>query len=521
MKATLDLSKIPPELKDKPVIYCPHPGRQTEFHARNEDLVLYGGSKGPGKTQALLFESTRQIGNPKYKGIIFRRTFPKLQEIIDRAKLFFPQVGGKWEGQEHRFRFPSGATIAFGHCEHEDSKFNYQGHEFQFMGFDQLEEFTESQFRFLLAQCRTSDPTIRCYVRATANPGNVGHWWIKRMFIDRKVPAQRYEEHFGEHNGVKLVRSSTYIPATINDNPTLVAANPQYVGYLRSLPETERKAFLEGDWAAFDSGCIFDRKGMAAQEALIRGPSWVGYLIDSGVKPEFVMDEKGPLHVWVHPRDVSRYFIAADVAKGVAGGDQSVAVVLDRSNWEVVAVYRGRVEPFEFARALYGLGLYFNTAKIAVEVWPGPGSAVGPKLVEMKYPMHRLYRRLIWDGEKHDSSNEVGWVTDARGRSDLITALQDAVLHNRVIVRDDVALDEMRNFVRNERGRFEARSECHDDHVIALGIACFCMVHDPVAEMAGESALDNPSTYSAQLVKGRQDKTFRGPGFRRLMAGRR
>jgi hypothetical protein len=185
-----------------------------------------------------------------------------------------------------------------------------------------------------------------------------------------------------------------------------------------------------------------------------------------------------------------------------------------------VAKWRDRVEPTEFGRALFGLGLYYNAGKIAVEVWPGPGLATGAKLVDMGYPKGALYRRLKWEGEKHETTADVGWVTDERGRHDLVTALQDAVLLKRVIVRDQEILDEMRSFARNARGRYEARSGAHDDQVIAMGIACFCMAHDPVAEMLGEDRpMDGPLVVT-QMV-GKPFKGGHGPKWRATHAGLR
>jgi hypothetical protein len=60
------------------------------------------------------------------------------------------------------------------------------------------------------------------------------------------------------------------------------------------------------------------------------------------------------------------YYIGADVAMGVRGGDYSVAQVLD-SKKRQVAVWRGHVHPDHFATVLAALGYYYNTARIAVE----------------------------------------------------------------------------------------------------------------------------------------------------------
>lgn len=238
----------------------PQPGPQTEFLRRVEDEVLYGGAKGGGKSYALLLESLRQINNRAYKALILRRTYPRLQELIDRSKEIFPALGGAYSSQEHSWTFPSGAKIRFGHCQNLGDERNYQGHEFAFIGFDQLEEFLESQYLFICAQNRPSGDDLECYVRATANPGSVGHAWVKKRFIDNKEPYKKYTVDV-EMNGFKVSRSSAFIPATVFDNKILLDRQPNYLATLHALPERERKALLYGNWDVFEGQFFgeFDR----------------------------------------------------------------------------------------------------------------------------------------------------------------------------------------------------------------------------------------------------------------------
>jgi hypothetical protein len=133
--------------------------------------------------------------------------------------------------------------------QHEDDKYSYQGHEFHFIGFDQLEQFTETQYLFMIAQIRSSSPSLRTYVRSTANPGGIGHGWVKRRFITGKEPRKIYYDEFGN--------TRQFIPATVFDNPTLLKGDPDYVNRLRALPYKERKALLEGNWDSFE-GQFFD-----------------------------------------------------------------------------------------------------------------------------------------------------------------------------------------------------------------------------------------------------------------------
>ena len=231
-------------------MWRPHPGAQEQaFRFFYVYELLYGGAKGGGKTDYLLFDFLEPdlLKLPNYRGIIFRRTFPRLREIIDRSFQWFTTIAEYNKG-DRCWIFPSGAKLFFAHCQYEESKYDYQGHEYHYMGFDQIEEFTQSQYEFLKVQARTSDKRITIRIRSTANPGNVGHLWVKRRFIDNREPMIVYKDDLG--------LTSMFIPAKIYDNPSLMDNDPLYVKRLESLPEQERKALLEGDWNIF-SGQYF------------------------------------------------------------------------------------------------------------------------------------------------------------------------------------------------------------------------------------------------------------------------
>ena len=220
--------------------------------------ALFGGTKGPGKTDALLGESTRQLEKPGYQGIIFRRTQPKLTEIVERSFKWFNGTGPAWNGEKHRWTWPNRNFIAFGYCKDEKDKYNYQGHEYGFMGFDQLEEFTETMYLFLLAQNRSSAPGIKCYTRSTANPGNVGHAWVKARFIDKldKIGTAKYFKRVSDEDIETTLDdpnalSRAFVFASVEDNEILLKNDPDYLKRLDMLPEIDKKALRYGDWDIF------------------------------------------------------------------------------------------------------------------------------------------------------------------------------------------------------------------------------------------------------------------------------
>ncbi len=222
----------------------PHPGPQWEYFTRSEYEVLLGGSAGPGKTDCLIWDAVRSISRPRYHGLLLRRTFPNLQEVIDRCWEYYPKCGGTYRSTEHRWYFPSGAKITLGHMQHEDDKYNYQGKEFSFIGWDELTQFTETQYLYLMSRCRSTDPGMPILFRATTNPGGIGHVWVKERFVDCTTPGTPYID---PRTGLSRI----FIPAKVRDNPTLMEADPGYITRLEALPEIERRRLLDGDWEVF------------------------------------------------------------------------------------------------------------------------------------------------------------------------------------------------------------------------------------------------------------------------------
>ena len=94
------------------ILWQPQP-KQRAFMERPEFECLYGGAAGGGKSDALVEEALRQVHIPHYKGLLLRRTYPQLSELIDKTLQVYDRAfpGAKYNDSKHIWKFPSGPTI--------------------------------------------------------------------------------------------------------------------------------------------------------------------------------------------------------------------------------------------------------------------------------------------------------------------------------------------------------------------------------------------------------------------------
>ena len=213
---------------------------QRAFFLSRARHICYGGARGGGKSWAMRKKlELLAINYPGINILLLRRTLPELRENHVMPMLRDLHGIAKYNATDKTFSFQNGARIVAGYCASEADVLRYQGQEYDVIGMEEATHFTEEQMQFLTTCNRTAKPGFRPRMYYTCNPGNVGHAWVKRLFIDRAYRGREQAEDYA------------FIPARVWDNRPLMERNPEYVDTLANLPEDLRRAYLDGDWDVF------------------------------------------------------------------------------------------------------------------------------------------------------------------------------------------------------------------------------------------------------------------------------
>jgi hypothetical protein len=239
------------------VIWRPNPGPQTYAIQCPAEILLFGGAVGGGKSDWLLgdFCAHAQRHGAHARGILFRRTYPELEELITRAHELYPPMGARYNKQERMWRFPGGATLKMRYIERDKDWTRYQGHSYTWMAFDEAGLYATPYVLTMLRSRLRSPHGVPVRLCLTANPGGPGHGWLKEWFmVDRE--GQRRPAllpWYDEEQEAWMV----FIPSKLTDNPQLMDNDPRYSTRIKG-PAWLRLALLQGDWDVLPEGGILD-----------------------------------------------------------------------------------------------------------------------------------------------------------------------------------------------------------------------------------------------------------------------
>lgn len=265
--------------------------KQAEFLLMQDREVLYGGAAGGGKSEGLLMAASQYLEVPGYAALLLRKSYSDLSlpgALMDRAAEWWGGTAARWEDKTKTWHFPSGATITFGYLEHERDKFRYKSAEFQFVGFDELTQFNESQYRYLFSRLRRLKyARVPIRMRAGTNPGDVGHDWVEARFVSGDKP---------------------FLPAWIDDNPYLDRA--EYVESLMELDPMTRAQLLAGDWTAREPGGVFRREWFEIVAEYPRDAQLVRYWDLAATEPKKGRDPDWTVGLLMAKTKAGLYYVA-------------------------------------------------------------------------------------------------------------------------------------------------------------------------------------------------------------------
>lgn len=224
--------------------------------------VLYEGTRGPGKTDTLLMDWAQHVGQGfgrYWRGILFRKQFPDLTEVIEKSHRLFPLIfpGSVYNEQKHTWTMPTGEQLRFAHIKNVREYSNYHGHEYPWIGWDELGTYPSPELYDLMKSCcRSSRMGMPRKYRSTANPYGPGHNWLKKRFVDPGEPGVKIKDKQGN------VR--VRIHGHWSENTKLLEADPEYIQRMMAdRNENRKKAWIDGNWDVVAGGMfddVWDRK---------------------------------------------------------------------------------------------------------------------------------------------------------------------------------------------------------------------------------------------------------------------
>lgn len=275
-----------PTVQQPRVIWQPLPGSQTLAMSCPAHVILYHGTRGPGKTDAQLMRFRSRVGQGykrHWRGIIFDREYKNLDDLIAKSMRWFPEFkdGARFlsSKSDYRWIWPSGEELLFRSIKRDKDYWGYHGQEFPFIGWNELSKYPTGDLFDMMMSCNRSSfipeenliidndtgevftpPEIPLEVFATTNPFGPGHNWLKKRFINagaagkivRKV-VRVFDPKSKEE--VDYVVTQTHIFGSYKENRYLSA---KYVAELVMMSDkNKRAAWLNGSWDIV-SGGMFD-----------------------------------------------------------------------------------------------------------------------------------------------------------------------------------------------------------------------------------------------------------------------
>lgn len=259
----------------KQKVIGPASKKQEMYINAPQDVVVFGGGAGSGKSYLGAMDFLRYTNDPKFRGLVVRRLTPQIhgpggifetfqnlhREIYDK-KLKIKKRDGILE-------YPNGGTVSFRHCQYEEDKHSFQGWQISAALLDEAQQLTESMVIYIMSRLR-SEANMKPKMRMTCNPAGKGHWltnWLEWYLLPSGLPDPEKcgitrwftmrdnqmvwgdtKEEIQEQIPGSTPLSFTFINANVYDNPILMTRQPEYVAWLEGQDRETKEALLYGNW---------------------------------------------------------------------------------------------------------------------------------------------------------------------------------------------------------------------------------------------------------------------------------
>lgn len=422
------------------------------FADEHRYLVLKGGG-GSGKS---IFAGRKVLervtSEPGHRWLVCRKVARTLREscfkqLWGQVNEYYSDTGYKVNKGDMLITFRNGSEILFAGLDDVEklkSIYNITG-----IWIEEASELLEGDFNQLDIRLRGETKYYKQII-LSFNPVSIQHW-LKKRFFDAPEPRARVHE-------------STY-----KDNRFLDAEAIRTLEAFRETDEYYYTVYCLGMWGVTGKS-VFDSKAVMHRLQENIQPKRIGYFefSDDGLKLtdiHWIDDKDGYIRIYAEPEAGVPYVIGGDTAG--AGSDSFVGQVLDNRTGVQVCTLRHPFDEDVYARQMYCLGMYYNTALIGIETNFSTYPVM--ELERLKYP--KQYVRESIDDYTHNVKHSYGFWTGTKTRPVIISELIKAVREDIHIVNDETTLQEMLTFVRGEDWKPEAEAGAHDDCVMSLAIA--------------------------------------------------
>lgn len=272
-----DLDILGPSTRPRPrprplPVWRPQQGSQERFLKCPIFECLYEGTRGPGKTDALIMDFLQHVGvgwGAEWRGVLFRETYPQLADVVAKTRKWISQMfpGAEYNKQDHTWTFPDGEQLLLRHMKDPEDYWNYHGHAYPWIGWEELTNWATSDCYKRMMSCSRSTvaphrrdtfgrPMPRKY-RATCNPYGKGHNWVKQRFQLPQMRGRVIRDAVDVDGRREPERVALH--GSIQENKILLLAEPDYLDKIAAAARNpaELAAWMEGSWD-ITAGGMFD-----------------------------------------------------------------------------------------------------------------------------------------------------------------------------------------------------------------------------------------------------------------------